>query len=93
MEGQIDNTVPLIEPCEGMTFPYKLEPVMLLLPSAPVAALDIGAGTGVDAGWLAEQGPRVVSAEPTDAFRAFGAATHVCPRIRGQRQLASSDFA
>lgn len=80
-QGYIENAASLIERYEGMAFPYKHEAVMHLLPSSPIAALDVGAGTGVDARWLAEQGHRVVAVEPTDAFREFGVAHHASPRI------------
>jgi SAM-dependent methyltransferase len=55
--------------------------VLHLLPSAPARVLDIGAGTGRDAAWFAEQGHQVVAVEPTDALRLRAMALHPSPRI------------
>jgi len=44
--------------------------------------LDIGAGSGRDAAWLAERGHEVVAAEPTRALREEGQHRHPHPRIR-----------
>ena len=49
-------------------------PFLNLFPSPPYDALDIGAGVGRDANWLAKQGARVWAAEPTPALRAAGRA-------------------
>jgi protein-L-isoaspartate O-methyltransferase len=40
-----------------------------LLPSPPAAVLDVGAGSGRDAAWLAAQGYDVVAAESSPAMR------------------------
>ncbi|MGO4715299.1 class I SAM-dependent methyltransferase [Bradyrhizobium sp. 2TAF24] len=50
--------------------------VMHLMPRAPADVLDIGAGSGRDAAWLAAMGHRVVAVEPLDAFRHAGMALH-----------------
>ncbi len=42
------------------------------LPKQPGLACDIGAGSGRDANWLAEQGWDVVAVEPEDGFRERG---------------------
>ena len=47
-----------------------------LLPKAPAPVLDIGAGTGRDAAWLASKGFDVVAAEPSSSMRTAGAAAH-----------------
>lgn len=39
-----------------------------LLPRPPAAALDIGAGSGRDSGWLARRGYEVTAVEPVAAF-------------------------
>ena len=80
-QGYGEKSASLIERYEELPFPYKHEPVMHLLPSSPVPVLDIGAGTGADAKWLAERGHRVVAVEPTSAFREFGGANHHSPLI------------
>lgn len=47
-----------------------------LLPQAPALVLDVGAGTGRDAAWLAERGYEVVAAEPSSVMRAQGQQLH-----------------
>lgn len=46
------------------------------LPSAPAAILDVGAGSGRDAAWLAGLGHRVVAVEPSAAMRREARARH-----------------
>jgi protein-L-isoaspartate O-methyltransferase len=55
--------------------------VLHLIPNVPGSALDIGAGTGRDAAYLAEMGHRVVAVEPTDGLRIPGMALHPSPLI------------
>src|SRR3954454_23564265 len=40
-----------------------------LLPTAPSLVLDVGAGTGRDAAWLARKGHSVVAVEPSAGMR------------------------
>ena len=47
-----------------------------LLPSKPATVLDVGAGSGRDAAWLAAEGYDVVAAEPSSGMRAFARAHH-----------------
>jgi SAM-dependent methyltransferase len=58
-----------------------------LLPAAPSLILDVGAGTGRDAAWLAQLGHDVVAVEPSAAMRAEGDRLH--PES-GLRWLADS---
>ncbi len=53
-----------------------------LLPGAPAAILDIGAGSGRDAAWLSAKGYDVVAVEPSASMRAAGAAIHAQIPIR-----------
>lgn len=53
-----------------------------LLPTAPATVLDIGAGSGRDAGWFAAQGFDVVAVEPSTGMRSEGERLHPDPRIR-----------
>ncbi len=46
------------------------------LPAAPAAALDVGAGSGRDAAWLASSGLRTVAVEPAAAMRAQAEHAH-----------------
>lgn len=50
--------------------------VRAFLPHEPARIVDIGAGTGRDAAWLAGHGHTVLAVEPVRAFREAGAALH-----------------
>jgi SAM-dependent methyltransferase len=52
------------------------------LPTAPALVLDIGAGTGRDAAWLALRGLEVIAVEPSSAMRAEAQRLHPSPLIR-----------
>ena len=56
-------------------------PVIDLLPPAPARVMDVGAGTGRDAAWLAAMGHRVTAVEPVAPLRRAGMARHACERI------------
>lgn len=47
-----------------------------LLPATPVLVLDIGAGSGRDAAWLAAAGHQVLAVEPAAALRQHGQRLH-----------------
>lgn len=53
-----------------------------LLPEPGAAALDVGAGTGRDAAWLASLGFDVVAVEPSAAMRAQASALHPDAAVR-----------
>ncbi len=52
-----------------------------LLPALPATLLDIGAGTGRDATWLASKGYDVVAVEPSANMRAASARLHPAVRV------------
>jgi SAM-dependent methyltransferase len=52
------------------------------LPDGPALALDIGAGSGRDAAWLASRGIEVVAAEPAAAMREAGQKLHPDASVR-----------
>jgi SAM-dependent methyltransferase len=51
-------------------------PVLDLFPTLPARILDVGAGTGRDAAWLARKGHIVVAVEPVAALREAGNGLH-----------------
>ena len=53
-----------------------------LLPSRPATVLDVGAGSGRDAAWLAYKGHDVVAVEPSSRLRAMAREQHDVPRIQ-----------
>ena len=70
-----------IERGEAISSPSMFAPVIDLLPSEPVRAIDIGAGSGRDAAWLAGLGHRVVAVEPVDRLRKAGMSRHSAETI------------
>jgi SAM-dependent methyltransferase len=53
-----------------------------LLPSAPAVVIDVGAGTGRDAGAFAAAGYEVIAVEPSSGMRTEAERRHPSPRIR-----------
>ena len=53
-----------------------------LIPRSPATVLDVGAGSGRDAAWFADQGHDVVAVEPSQGMRSQGQQLHTDPRIR-----------
>ena len=53
-----------------------------LLPSQPATILDVGAGSGRDAAWLAYKGHEVVAVEPSSRLQAMARERHNVPRIQ-----------
>lgn len=68
-EGYADEAPALFERYEQFDFDRVHRPVLHLLPSIPSTIIDIGAGTGRDAGHLASVGHSVLAVEPVDALR------------------------
>ena len=52
------------------------------LPAAPALVLDVGAGSGRYAAWLAELGHDVVAVEPAAGLRRIAEGRHPSPQIR-----------
>ena len=52
------------------------------LPSDPSLILDIGAGTGRDAAWLASLGHRIIAVEPSAELRGLAQEIHTSPSIQ-----------
>jgi SAM-dependent methyltransferase len=66
---------------EGVDPAVLHKDVMSHFPAAPASVLDIGAGSGRDAAWLAGQGYTVLAVEPSETLRAEGARLHPDARI------------
>ena len=79
--GYAEQAEELVTRYEGIDFAAAHQAVLPLLPAAPASVIDIGAGTGRDAAWLAERGHRVVAVEPTEALRSRAIALHPAPAI------------
>lgn len=52
------------------------------LPTTQLLVLDVGAGSGRDAAWFAQQDHEVVAVEPSDALRERAMKIHPSPRIQ-----------
>jgi SAM-dependent methyltransferase len=81
LQGYAEQAPELIERYESIRFVDKHRAFLHLIPQAPCRALDVGAGTGADAAWLAEQGHHVLAVEPTRELRLPGMALHPSPLI------------
>lgn len=79
--GYAADAEALIPPFEAISPEDLFAPVAHLMPTAPAHIADIGAGTGRDAAWFADQGHHVLAVEPVDAFRQAGLTLHPSPRI------------
>ena len=76
LEGYAAVSDAWIERSEAIPAEQMLRPVLDLLPTLPGRAVDVGAGSGRDAAWLAQQGPRVVAIEPVERLRRAGIERH-----------------
>lgn len=82
ISGYAENAAQLIARYEALNTIDVLGPAAALLPTESARILDVGAGTGRDAAWLAEKGHQVVAVEPVDEFREAGLKLHPSSRIR-----------
>ena len=76
LEGYAAVSDQWIERSEAIPAERMLQPVLDLLPRPPDRAVDIGAGSGRDAAWLAAQGNRVTAIEPVARLRCAGIERH-----------------
>lgn len=79
--GYAEAAGELVARYEQVAFDDKHRAVLHVIPAAPADVLDLGAGTGADAAWLAAQGHRVLAVEPVAALREAGRALHGDSRI------------
>lgn len=68
-EGYAEEADDLFRRYESISGAEIHKAVLHLIPAAASRILDVGAGTGRDAAWLAAMGHRVTAVEPTDAMR------------------------
>ncbi len=76
IEGYAGDAPSLIPQFEAISSEDVLAPVIDLLPSQPCNILEVGAGTGRDAAWLAARGHQIVAVEPVHELRRAGMALH-----------------
>src|SRR4051812_45736794 len=82
LSGYEESSAGLIDRFEAIDPAALYASVAEAFPDAPRRILDIGAGTGRDAAWLAAQGHQVLAVEPVDALRRAGQRLHPEPAIR-----------
>jgi SAM-dependent methyltransferase len=80
-EGYAEEAGDLFRRYESISAAETHKAAMHLIPTAASRILDVGAGTGRDAAWLASMGHRVVAVEPTDAMRLPAMNLHPSPLI------------
>jgi SAM-dependent methyltransferase len=76
LAGYAGDAQDLIPRFEALRTADVLAPVMELLPTRTGRILDVGAGTGRDAAWFADQGHDVVAVEPVLELRRAGMDLH-----------------
>lgn len=67
---------------EAIAFEDLYADVLDLLPAEPAVVLDVGAGSGRDAAWLAARGHSIVAVEPAAGMREEAARRHGSTTIR-----------
>lgn len=80
-EGYAAEAPELIDRFNALSSSVLFKPVIDLLPVSSVRVVDIGAGPGRDAAWLANMGHSVLAVEPVKQFRDAGMAIHSSPKI------------
>lgn len=72
----------LVDQYESLSFQDVHGGLLDLLPPAGATVLDVGAGSGRDAAWLAANGYHVVAVEPSNAMLAHARLRHPSPNIQ-----------
>jgi SAM-dependent methyltransferase len=72
----------LVTQYESLSFEDVHADLIAILPPPGSTVLDIGAGSGRDAAWLAAKGYDVVAVEPSEAMLAHARAKHTSSRIQ-----------
>lgn len=81
-QGYQEEASRLLVEYERFSFDAAHHHVLPYFPSKPATILDIGSGTGRDAGHLADLGHKVTAVEPTDALREGAQKLHPNPHIQ-----------
>ncbi|WP_286135131.1 class I SAM-dependent methyltransferase [Neptunicoccus cionae] len=76
LAGYARDAEDLIDRFEALDPLQVFAPVLDFLPVRPCRVLDVAAGTGRDAAWLARAGHIVTAVEPVAAFRSAGQSLH-----------------
>jgi SAM-dependent methyltransferase len=77
-----DNVESVVERHESLA-PEKVNAWLAgVLPDQPALVLDVGAGSGRDAAWLASRGHEVIAVEPSKQMRIRGVRLHRADKIR-----------
>lgn len=80
IKGYAEDAIRLIPKFEGLSSEDLYAPLVHLLPPPGARVLDLGAGSGRDAAWLAARGCTVLAVEPVPEFVAAGRRLH--PELR-----------
>lgn len=80
--GYEEDAVKLIPRYNAISCDELFSVVLNVFPTSPASIIDIGAGTGRDAAWLAQKGHNVLAVEPVEAFRRVGAETFPFANVR-----------
>ncbi|MGB2741950.1 MAG: methyltransferase domain-containing protein [Cognaticolwellia sp.] len=81
IDGYVEDASLLIQSFEAISSPDLLSHILGFIPHSNDRVIEIGAGTGRDAAWLASKGLSVLAVEPVSEFRAAGQYLHPSPLI------------
>ena len=81
IDGYVEDSSFLIQSFEAISSPDLLSHVLDFIPNSNCRVIEIGAGTGRDAAWLASKGLNVSAVEPVSEFREAGKSLHLSPLI------------
>jgi len=81
INGYAEDASFLIQSFEAISSPDLLLHVSEFIPDYACRIIEIGAGTGRDAAWLASKGIDVLAVEPVSEFREAGKLLHPSPQI------------
>ena len=80
--GYAEDASYLIRAFEAISSPELLSPVSDFIPNSKCRVIEVGAGTGRDAAWLASKGHDVLAVEPVVELREAGKSLHPSPKVK-----------